>query len=143
MWCPFMTYKSKFKGKNKYENCNPQIKVNGKRVELGGSDEMLCHIDWQWHRYLEQLITKPDTPNPFNSSTDPELVAGLKARGYIAITRAELLAKRDEYVARLEKGEEPYSDKLHGSEWIENPNAEPVKVLINRTTGEWQQVPAN
>ena len=129
--------------KDKLNDKPNQIKVNGNRVELGGIDERLCHIDWQWHRYLEQLINNPETPNPFNSSTDPELVAGLKARGYIAITRAELLAKRDEYVARLEKGEEPYSDKLHRAEWIENPNTEPVQVLINRTTGKWPQVPAN
>ena len=35
-----------------------------------------------------------------------------------SLTCKQLWAKRDEYVARLEAGEEPYSSKLYGVEWI-------------------------
>ena len=42
----------------------------------------------------------------------------LRKAGVAALTREQLWAKRDEYFARLEAGEEPYSSKLCGVEWI-------------------------
>tara|TARA_Y100001973_G_C5163870_1_gene314989 strand:+ start:229 stop:636 length:408 start_codon:yes stop_codon:yes gene_type:complete len=131
------------KANNKYKNSPQRMVVNGRHVELGSVEEILCHCDWSWHRYLEKLVNFPEAPNPFLSFTEPEILKGLKDRGYISITRDELLAKRDEYLARLEKGQEPYSDKLHPpAEWSESTVNGPVSVLINRETGDWMQLPA-
>ena len=130
------------KTNNKYKNGPQRMVVNGRHVELGGVEEILCHCDWSWHRYLEELFNFPEAPNPFLSFTEPDVLKGLKDRGYISITRDELLAKRDEYLARLEKGEEPYSDKLHGDlGWSKSTVNSPVSVLINNETGDWMQLP--
>ena len=52
----------------------------------------------------------------------------MRRAGLAGLTREQLWAKRDEYVASLEAGEEPYSSKLHGSYWIESPNKEQLIV---------------
>ena len=106
--------------RNKFKNKPRQIKVNGGRVDLGGVDEMVCHARWQFQRLLECLVNNPDALNPLEAIGDgnPELRNALRERGYAGLTRAQLLAKRDEYVAALEDGSEPYSDKLHGIEWL-------------------------
>jgi len=103
--------------RNKFKNKPRQIKVNGERVDLGGVDEMVCHARWQFHRLLEDLVNRPDAPNPLDTLgiDHPELRHALVERGYAGLTRTQLLAKRDEYVKALEGGSEPYSDKLHGS----------------------------
>ena len=50
--------------------------------------------------------------------SDVERRNALRKAGVAALTREQLWAKRDEYFARLEAGEEPYSSKLCGVEWI-------------------------
>ena len=42
----------------------------------------------------------------------------MRRAGLTGLTREQLWTKRDEYVARLEAGEEPCSSKLYGVEWI-------------------------
>ena len=43
---------------------------------------------------------------------------------------------------RIAKGEEPYSSKLHPpAEWSPSTVNGPVSVLIDRKTGNWQQLP--
>ena len=105
----------------KYKNAPPQIKVNGERIELGGVDEMVCLCRWTFHRFLEELINKPDAPNPLDALGDgwPELRQALRRKGYAGLTRVQLLAKRDEYMTALRAGSEPYSDKLHGTFWLQ------------------------
>lgn len=105
------------KSRDKYCHRPKQIKVNGERIELGGIQEVVCHARWQFHRLLEDLVNNPEAPNPLDTLgiDHPELRQALIERGYAGLTRAQLLAKRDEYVTALEGGSEPYSDKLHGT----------------------------
>ena len=80
---------------------------------------MLRHCDAQWYAYLERLINNPDEPNPFEQYEDAALRQGLKDRGYIGMSQAQILAKRDEYVSGLEAGKPAYSDtELYGVKWI-------------------------
>ena len=104
----------------RHKDMPAQIKDNGVRVDLGGVDEFTWHCRWQFHRLLERLINDPSAPNHLDYIADgqPELRDALRKRELAGLTRDELLKKRDEYVARLEAGEEPCSSKLYGVEWI-------------------------
>ena len=82
----------------------------GQRVTLGGVQEMLRHCDAQWYAYLERLVNNPKEQNPFERYEGADLRQGLKDRGYIGMTQAQILAKRDEYVSDLEAGKPAYSD---------------------------------
>ena len=106
--------------RRRHKDMPAQIKDNGVRVDLGGVDEFTWHCRWQFHRLLEQLINDPFAPNHLDHIADgqPELRDALRKRELAGLTREQLWAKRDEYVARLEAGEEPYSSKLYGVEWI-------------------------
>ena len=90
------------------------------------------HARWQFHRLLEQLINDPYTPNHLDRIADghPQLCDALRKGELAALARDELLEKRDEYVARLEAGDAPYSSKLYGSYWIESPNKEQLIVSL-------------
>ena len=90
----------------------------GQKVVFGVL-EMLRHCDAQWFAYLERLINNPDEPNPFEQYEGADLRQGLKDRGYIGVSQAQILAKRDEYVSGLEAGKPAYSDtELYGVKWI-------------------------
>ena len=69
------------------------------------------HALWQYHQLLERLINDPSAPNHLDrvADGDPVVREALRKAGVAGLTRDELLKKRDEYVARLEAGEEPYS----------------------------------
>ena len=84
----------------------------GRKVPLGGVAEMLLHCDSIWYAYLERLVNNPKEENPFERYEGADLRQGLKDRGYIGMSQAQILAKRDEYDARIEAGEEPYSDTV-------------------------------
>ena len=66
------------------------------------------------------LTIDPSAPNLLDQVGDgePALSDAMRRAGIVGLTRNELLEKRDEYIARLEAGEEPYSSKLYGIEWI-------------------------
>ena len=91
------------------------------------------HARWQHHRLLELLINKPFAPNHLDrvADGDPVLREALRKAGVAGLTREQLWAKRDEYVARLEAGEEPYSSPLIRSGWL-NDDGE----MIDSQTGE-------
>ena len=114
----------------KFKDKPRQIKDNGVRVDLGGVDEFTWHCKWQFHGLLEKLVNDPYAPNHLDCISDgqPELRDALRKRELAGLTREQLWAKRDEYVASLEAGEEPYSSKLYGSYWIESPNKEQLIV---------------
>ena len=91
----------------------------GQRVTLGGVQEMLRHCDAQWYAYLERLVNNPKEQNPFERYEGADLRQGLRDRGYIGMTQAQILAKRDDYVSSLEAGKPAYSDtELYGVKWI-------------------------
>jgi len=85
------------------------ITHKGQKVPIG-APEILRHCDAQWFAYLERLINNPAEPNPLEQYQGADLRNGLKARGYIGLTRRQLLAKRDLYWDRLKAGEPSYSD---------------------------------
>ncbi len=78
------------------------------------------HALWQHYRLMEQLINEPYAPNHLDriANGEPVLREAFRKAGIAGLTRKQPLEKRDEYVARLEAGEEPYSSKLYGSEYI-------------------------
>ena len=114
----------------RHKDMPPQIKDNSVRVDLGGVDEFTWHCRWQFHRLLELLVNDPYAPNHLDRISDgqPELRDALRKRELAGLTREQLWAKRDEYVALLEAGEGPYSSKVYGSYWIESPNKEQLIV---------------
>ena len=116
--------------RNKFKDKPRQIKDNGVRVDLGGVDEFTWHCRWQFHRLLEQLVNDPYAPNHLDRISDgqPELRDALRKRELADLTRDQLWAKRDKYVASLQAGADPYSSKLYGSYWIESPNKEQLIV---------------
>ena len=126
---------------NKYKD-KPKTSVNGKFYELGTNQELLIHAKWQFHRYLERVFNNPYQPNPLESLDDPDLRKVLKAEGLVGLTQEEIVKKANDYFEHLAKGGEPYSDKFHPpAEWSEAKNSNPVSVLIDKKTGDWQQVP--
>ena len=123
----------KRKSGTKFRDKPRQIKDNGVRVDLGGVEEFTWHCRWQFHRLLEQLINDPFAPNHLDHIADgqPELRDALRKRELAGLTREQLWAKRDEYVARIEAGEEPYSSKLIRSGWLDDDGQ-----MIDSQTGE-------
>ena len=91
------------------------------------------HALWQHHRLLERLINDPSAPNHLDRVADGDSVLreALRKAGVAGLTRDELLKKRDEYVARLEAGEEPYSSPLIRSGWLNDDGQ-----MIDSQTGE-------
>tara|TARA_R100001594_G_C3877721_1_gene225136 strand:+ start:119 stop:547 length:429 start_codon:yes stop_codon:yes gene_type:complete len=127
---------------NKYIS-KPKTSVNGRFYELGTNEEILFHLKWQFHRYLERVINDPSLPNPFETYEDPELRKLLIKDGIIGLTQEEIVQKAEDYFEHLAKGGEPYSDKFHPpAEWSESKRNGPVSVLINRETGAWMQLPS-
>ena len=88
---------------------------------------------WQHHRLLERLVNDPSAPNHLDrvADGDPVLREALRKAGVAGLTREQLWEKRDEYVARLEAGEEPYSSPLIRSGWLNDDGQ-----MIDSQTGE-------
>ena len=89
-------------------------------MTLGGADEIAHHYRKHFQHLLEQLTLDESAPNWLEKVGDgnPELQQAMRRAGLTGLTREQLWTKRDEYVARLEAGEEPCSSKLYGVEWI-------------------------
>ena len=105
---------------NKYANKAPQFFENGFAVTLGGADEIAHHYRRHFHQFLDYLTIDPDAPNPLDQVGDgePALRNAMRRAGIAGLTRHELLKERDEYIARLDAGEKPYSSKLYKSGWL-------------------------
>ena len=118
---------------NKYANKAPQVFENGFAVTLGGADEIAHHYRRHFHQFLEYLTIDPSAPNPLDQVGDgePALRDAMRRAGIAGLTRDELLKERDEYIARLDAGEKPYSSKLHKVGWL-NDDGE----MIDSQTGE-------
>ena len=118
---------------NKYANKAPQVFENGFAVTLGGADEIAHHYRRHFHQFLDYLTIDPSAPNLLDQVGDgePALRDAMRRAGIAGLTRDELLKKRDDYVARLDAGEKPYSSKLYKSGWL-NDDGE----MIDSQTGE-------
>ena len=110
-----------------------QIKDNGVRVDLGGVDEIAHHYRRQFHQFLDYLTIDPKASNPLDQVGDGEsaLRDAMRRAGIAGLTRHELLKKCDEYIARLDAGEKPYSSKLYKSGWLNDDGQ-----MIDSQTGE-------
>ena len=118
---------------NKYANKAPQVFENGFAVTLGGADEIAHHYRRHFHQFLDYLTIDPSAPNPLDQVGDGELALrdAMRRAGIAGLTRDELLKKRDDYVARLDAGEKPYSSKLYKSGWLNDDGQ-----MIDSQTGE-------
>ena len=118
---------------NKYANKAPQVFENGFAVTLGGAGEIAHHYRRHFHQFLEHLTIDPSAPNPLDQVGDgePALRDAMRRAGIAGLTRDELLKERDEYIARLDAGEKPYSSKLYKVGWL-NDDGE----MIDSQTGE-------
>jgi len=105
---------------NKYANKSPQLRDAGYLVTLGSGDEIAHHYRRHFHNFLDDLTIDPSAPNWLEQVGDgePALRDAMRRAGLIGLTREQLLEKRDDYVKRIEAGEEPYSSKLYGTEYI-------------------------
>ena len=118
---------------DKYAGRSPQIFENGYSVTLGGPDEIAHNYRRHFHQFLDYLTIDPDAPNPLDQVGDgePALRDAMRRAGIAGLTRDELLKKRDDYVARLDAGEKPYSSKLYKSGWLNDDGQ-----MIDSQTGE-------
>ena len=100
------------KKQNKYSDISPQVKINGQHITSDRGDgvrEFLVLADRQWYRYLEELVRRPDAPNPFKHITEPDLRSAVQARGYLA-DKPTILKCAEEYQRHLEKGGEIFGN---------------------------------
>ena len=118
---------------DKYAGRSPQIFENGYSVTLGGPDEIAHHYRRHFHQFLDYLTIDPKASNPLDQVGDgePALRDAMRRAGIAGLTRDELLKKRDDYVARLDAGEKPYSSKLYKSGWLNDDGQ-----MIDSQTGE-------
>ena len=118
---------------NKYANKAPQVFENGFAVTLGGADEIAHHYRRHFHQFLDYLTIDPSAPNLLDQVGDgePALRDAMRRVGIAGLTRHELLKERDEYIARLDAGEKPYSSKLYKSGWLNDDGD-----MIDSQTGE-------
>ena len=119
--------------RRRHKDMPAQIKDNGVRVDLGDVDEIAHHYRRHFHQFLDYLTIDPSAPNPLDQVGDgePALRDAMRRAGIAGLTRHELLKERDEYIARLDAGEKPYSSKLYKSGWL-NDDGE----MIDSQTGE-------
>ena len=117
----------------KFKDKPRQIKDNGVRVDLGGPAEIANHYRRHFHQFLDYLTIDPSAPNPLDQVGDgePELRDALRKRELAGLTDDELLEKRNDYVARLNAGEKPYSSKLYKVGYLNDDGD-----MIDSQTGE-------
>jgi len=113
----------------------------GQKVPFGVA-EQLRHCDFQWYAYLERLINNPNLPNPLEQY-DGDLRQGLRKRGYIGMSQAQIRAKSLEYVSKLEAGEPPYSDRELYRTGFLNDNGEMIDSQTGEVTSFVPVVPGN
>ena len=118
---------------NKFANKSPQLRDAGFLVTLGSAGEIAHHYRRHFHQFLDYLTIDPSAPSPLDQVGDGELALrdAMRRAGIAGLTRDELLKKRDDYVARLDAGEKPYSSKLYKSGWLNDDGQ-----MIDSQTGE-------
>ncbi|MEC7738773.1 MAG: hypothetical protein VYE46_07870 [Cyanobacteriota bacterium] len=89
-------------------------------MTLGGAVELAHHYRKHFQHLLKPLALDESAPNWPEEVGDgnPELQQATHRACLTGLTREQLRAKRDEYLARLEACEEPFSTKLYGVEWM-------------------------
>lgn len=103
---------------NRYADISPQVKINGQHITSNRGDvlrDFLVLADRQWYRYLEELVNRPDAPNPFKQIVEPDFLSAVQARGYLA-DKETILKCAEEYQRHLENGGELFGNHrfVHG-----------------------------
>ena len=107
------------RSKDKYKDRPEQIKVNGRVFGKDVSQDMVTSIKWQWFKYLERVFNNPALPNPFESTSNPEVYLLLKEEGIVGLTQEEIFKAAEKYMDDIGSGKiEPYSDKMHEMQWL-------------------------
>ena len=97
---------------NKFSEISPDIKINGKFITSNRGDvvrDFLVLADRRWYQYLEELVSRPDAPNPFKKIVEPDLLSAVQARGYLA-DKETILKCAEEYQRHLESGGEIFGN---------------------------------
>ena len=97
---------------NKYLDVSPQVKIDGQRITSNLGDvvrDFLVLADRAWYRYLEELVRRPDAPNPFKQIEEPDLRSAVQARGYLA-DKETILNCAEEYQRHLQNGGEIFGN---------------------------------
>ena len=148
---------------NKYSDKVPQYRDKGRLIDHGTIDDLVARTEWRFYSFLQKIMgfaawngenwVKPNftyLSNPIESEFKNLISSDLKFRDELfnqrLIFQSEdyYWSKALEYQKYLEDGGKDLSQpngNIHKTEWIENPNAKPINVLINNETGEAFQVP--
>ena len=158
-----MNYKKRFNGVDKYKDKPRSYKQNGEFIEFGSVDDVIARLEWQHYKHLAEIIhyspwdgenwVKPEcidqiqNPLEIGSYLDSsEIKAQLVERKWVLQSDDEYWRQALEYQKHLENGGADLAvqnSKVSWVEWIEDPEAKPINVLINKETGEAFQVPAS
>ncbi|WP_269611086.1 hypothetical protein [Prochlorococcus marinus] len=152
---------------DKREGIPPQYrhfdKAKGKAIDHGSTEDFVTRLEWRYFKYLSDIFSyatwngenwvKPNIdnfPNPIEQDF-PNLIAdNLEVRDTL-ISKKWIFQSTDQYWIEalkyhvyLENGGKDKSlpnPNIHKTEWIENPEAKPIKVLFNNQTGEVSLAP--
>ena len=138
-------------------------KADGKAIDLGSTQDFAARMDWRFYDFLQKIMgfaawdgknwIKPNftnLSNPIESQFENTIASNLEIRDELVnqklIYQSEdyYWTKALEYQKYLEDGGKDLTQpnpNIHKTEWIEDPAAKPIKVLINNETGEAFQVP--
>ncbi len=156
--------KNQKENKRKVSGPKPRYKQNGRTVTHGSIDDAIARMENDFYQYLSDIFRhaswdgknwiKPSGISNFRNyleednehlyESNLELRDELINRKLIFQSENYYWTKALEYQKHLENGGADLTQpnpNIHKTEWIEVPDAQPIKVLINNETGEFFQVP--
>jgi len=150
--------------KRKVDGAQPRYKHNSNSVYFGSTKDFVARMDCRFYRFLSDIFSyaswdgknwiKPSGISNLRNYIEEDfknvIESNLEIRGelinqkFIFQSEDYYWTKALEYQKHLENGGEYLTQpnpNIYKTEWIENPNAKPINVLINNETGEFFQVP--
>ena len=139
-------------------------KADGKAIDFGSTKDFVARMDWRFYKFLGDIFSyaswdgknwiKPSGISNLRNYIEEDfknvIESNLEIRDEL-INQKLIFQSEDyywnkalEYQKHLENGGEDLAQpnpNIHKTEWIEDPDAKPIKVLINNETGEAFQVP--
>ena len=150
--------------KRKVDGAQPRYKHNSNSVYFGSTQDFVARMDWRFYKFLGDIFSyaswdgknwiKPSGISNLRNYIEEDfknvIESNLEIRDEL-INQKLIFQSEDyywnkalEYQKHLENGGEDLAQpnpNIHKTEWIEVPDAQPIKVLINNETGEFFQVP--
>ena len=144
--------------KRKVEGSQPRYKHNSNSVYHGSTEDWVARIECYYFKYLSDIFNyatwnganwvKPNIdnfPNPIEQKFPNLIAENLEVRDSL-ISKKWIFQSTDQYWIEalkyhvyLENGGKDKSlpnPNIHKTEWIDNPDAKPIKLLFNNETGE-------